>query len=214
MNAKYKYHGVLCDCFLSESNGTSRSLNCLIIIFKMLGVFSGALLLSAASASLIKAVSSVRKLRELTEYHLETEIFPEDDSYAVLSCSANANPAKVDSCCAETFGGLLLSTQYWDTYTGLESQGQLLPPNQWTLHGMWPDFCNGSFTQYCDLNRQYDPRSVFCQRSMKPLLLTSPVQAQTRPMVFQTGSSSLRGRVQEILSLSFKARADTTFWPG
>lgn len=44
-----------------------------------------------------------------------------------------------------------------DTYTGLESEGQVLPRNSWTLHGLWPDFCNGSFTQYCDLNRQYDP---------------------------------------------------------
>lgn len=32
-----------------------------------------------------------------------------------------------------------------------------MPPNTWTLHGLWPDFCNGSFTQYCDLSRQYDP---------------------------------------------------------
>ena len=63
----------------------------------------------------------------------------------------------VDSCCTETYGGLLLATQFWDTYTGLESQGQLLPENQWTLHGLWPDFCNGSYTQYCDLRRQYDP---------------------------------------------------------
>jgi ribonuclease T2 len=23
--------------------------------------------------------------------------------------------------------------------------------------GLWPDFCNGSYTQYCDLSRQYDP---------------------------------------------------------
>jgi len=23
--------------------------------------------------------------------------------------------------------------------------------------GLWPDFCNGSYTQYCDFNRQYDP---------------------------------------------------------
>lgn len=23
--------------------------------------------------------------------------------------------------------------------------------------GLWPDFCNGSYTQYCDLTRQYDP---------------------------------------------------------
>jgi ribonuclease T2 len=74
-----------------------------------------------------------------------------------LSCSAAAQPALVDSCCVETFGGLVLSTQFWDTYTGLESEGQLLPENSWTLHGLWPDFCNGSWTQYCDLNRQYDP---------------------------------------------------------
>jgi ribonuclease T2 len=45
----------------------------------------------------------------------------------------------------------VLSTQFWDTYTGLEAKGQLLPPDTWTLHGLWPDFCNGSFTQYCDL---------------------------------------------------------------
>ncbi|KAI4739115.1 ribonuclease T2 [Aureobasidium sp. EXF-12298] len=76
---------------------------------------------------------------------------------AVLSCSSAANPNTVDSCCAETYGGLFLSTQFWDTYTGLEAEGQLLPADQWTLHGLWPDFCNGSYTQYCDLNRQYDP---------------------------------------------------------
>nr|POE65689.1 ribonuclease trv [Quercus suber] len=74
-----------------------------------------------------------------------------------LSCSSKATASNVDSCCVETFGGLLLQTQFWDTYTGLESQGQLLPANTWTIHGLWPDFCNGSFTQYCDLNRQYDP---------------------------------------------------------
>ncbi len=76
---------------------------------------------------------------------------------AELSCSAAAQPGLVDSCCVETFGGLVLSTQFWDTYTGLESHGQLLPKNAWTLHGLWPDFCNGSWTQYCDLARQYDP---------------------------------------------------------
>ncbi|OXV06934.1 hypothetical protein Egran_05300 [Elaphomyces granulatus] len=75
----------------------------------------------------------------------------------VLSCSANARFGEVDSCCVETFGGLVLSTQFWDTYTGLEAKGQVLPEGSWTLHGLWPDFCNGSFTQYCDLNRQYDP---------------------------------------------------------
>jgi hypothetical protein len=68
-----------------------------------------------------------------------------------LSCSAMAHPNVTDSCCTETFGGLVLSTQFWNTYTGLESQSQVLPKNTWTLHGLWPDFCNGSYTQYCDL---------------------------------------------------------------
>ncbi|KAI1821945.1 ribonuclease T2 family protein [Xylaria intraflava] len=75
----------------------------------------------------------------------------------VLSCSKGAQAGLVDTCCAETFGGLILQTQFWDTYTGLESEGQLLPENSWTIHGLWPDFCNGSYTQYCDLSRQYDP---------------------------------------------------------
>ncbi|KAF3068800.1 hypothetical protein CFAM422_007818 [Trichoderma lentiforme] len=75
----------------------------------------------------------------------------------VLSCSEGAVADKVDSCCTETFGGLVLQTQFWDTNTGLEGIGQLLPPYTWTIHGLWPDFCNGSYTQYCDLSRQYDP---------------------------------------------------------
>lgn len=44
-----------------------------------------------------------------------------------------------------------MSTQFWSTYTGLESVGQVLPKESWTLHGLWPDFCDGSYTQYCDL---------------------------------------------------------------
>lgn len=74
----------------------------------------------------------------------------------LLSCPEQ-DASKVDSCCVETFGGLVLSTQFWSTYTGLESQGQVLPTDTWTIHGLWPDFCNGSYTQYCDLTRQYDP---------------------------------------------------------
>ncbi|KAI1739550.1 ribonuclease T2 family protein [Xylaria scruposa] len=75
----------------------------------------------------------------------------------VLSCSDGAQAGLVDSCCAETYGGLILQTQFWNTYTGRESQGQLLPKDSWTIHGLWPDFCNGSYTQYCDLKRQFDP---------------------------------------------------------
>ncbi|KAI0308184.1 ribonuclease T2 [Multifurca ochricompacta] len=62
-----------------------------------------------------------------------------------------------NTCCSPTPGGLVLQTQFWDTYTGLENHGQLLPRNSWTIHGLWPDNCDGSFDQYCDLSRQYDP---------------------------------------------------------
>lgn len=62
-----------------------------------------------------------------------------------------------NSCCNVVQGGLVLQTQYWNTYTGLESQGQLLPQGSWSIHGLWPDNCDGSFDQYCDLSRQYDP---------------------------------------------------------
>lgn len=48
-----------------------------------------------------------------------------------------------NSCCNVVQGGLVLQTQYWDTYTGLENQGQLLPKGSWGIHGLWPDNCDG-----------------------------------------------------------------------
>ncbi|PSS29596.1 hypothetical protein PHLCEN_2v2744 [Hermanssonia centrifuga] len=62
-----------------------------------------------------------------------------------------------DTCCSPTPGGLVLSTQFWSLNTGLEKEGQLLPKGSWTLHGLWPDNCDGSFGQYCDFSRQFDP---------------------------------------------------------
>ena len=58
---------------------------------------------------------------------------------------------------ADTVWIVVLSTQFWNTYTGLESAGQLLPKGSWTIHGLWPDNCDGSFAQYCDFSRQFDP---------------------------------------------------------
>lgn len=73
----------------------------------------------------------------------------------VYSCENTT--AIADTCCSPTPGGLVLQTQFWDTYTGLESEGQLLPKDSWGIHGLWPDNCDGSYEQYCDLSRQYDP---------------------------------------------------------
>ncbi|KAJ6531080.1 ribonuclease T2 [Mycena capillaripes] len=52
-------------------------------------------------------------------------------------------------CCFESPGGLLLQTQFWDTSP---STG---PSNSWTIHGLWPDNCDTTFTENCDPSRAY-----------------------------------------------------------
>ncbi|KAG5949600.1 hypothetical protein E4U60_003747, partial [Claviceps pazoutovae] len=83
----------------------------------------------------------------------------------VLSCSCNATPGKAgNTCCTETYGGLLVATQLWSTFTGRESEGQVYAKNSWSIHGLWP----GSYTQYCDLSRQYDPKPSPNTTNSKP----------------------------------------------
>ncbi|KIK63506.1 hypothetical protein GYMLUDRAFT_41181 [Collybiopsis luxurians FD-317 M1] len=50
-------------------------------------------------------------------------------------------------CCFESPGGLILQTQFWDTDP---STG---PSNSWTIHGLWPDNCDGTFSENCDSSR-------------------------------------------------------------
>ncbi|KAJ6469648.1 ribonuclease [Mycena vitilis] len=54
-----------------------------------------------------------------------------------------------DLCCFQAPGGLLLQTQFWDTSP---STG---PSNSWTIHGLWPDHCDGTFDESCDSSRDY-----------------------------------------------------------
>ncbi|KIJ66238.1 hypothetical protein HYDPIDRAFT_86785 [Hydnomerulius pinastri MD-312] len=59
------------------------------------------------------------------------------------------NTSAVDTCCTEYPGGLLLQTQFWDT----DVAGS--PADSWTIHGLWPDNCDGTYTEDCDPSRDY-----------------------------------------------------------
>ncbi|KAG8705926.1 ribonuclease T2-like [Ceratobasidium sp. 394] len=52
-------------------------------------------------------------------------------------------------CCFEAPGGQLLHTQLWDfdPSTG--------PSDSWTIHGLWPDHCDGTWDSDCDPSRAY-----------------------------------------------------------
>ncbi|KAK2748610.1 ribonuclease T2-like [Onygenales sp. PD_40] len=63
-----------------------------------------------------------------------------------LSCSVDVGSQ--NTCCFNYPGGLFLQTQFWDADppTG--------PVDGWTIHGLWPDHCDGTFDQYCDSSRR------------------------------------------------------------
>lgn len=65
-----------------------------------------------------------------------------------LLCS-NPN-SNIDTCCFETPGGVLLQTQFWDYSPSVGAE------DEWTLHGLWPDNCDGSYEQFCDSSLNID----------------------------------------------------------
>lgn len=71
-----------------------------------------------------------------------------------LSCS-NSTPVQ-NSCCFEYPGGVLLQTQFWDYYPAIG------PDDMFTLHGLWPDNCDGSYEQFCGPSKDYihQPRQI------------------------------------------------------
>ncbi|KAF8307607.1 ribonuclease T2 [Clavulina sp. PMI_390] len=73
---------------------------------------------------------------------------------AVSSCGTSGpaschGSASSNSCCYESPGGLLTQVQFWDTnpVTG--------PADSWTIHGLWPNKCDGTYSENCDKSRAY-----------------------------------------------------------
>jgi ribonuclease T2 len=114
---------------------------------------------SASTILLALLVPAVSAVPESRGFSLVPNTFPDFSACllqpSVFSCE---NTTEIqNTCCSPTPGGLVLQTQFWSTWTGLERFGQKLPKDSWTIHGLWPDNCDGSFAQYCDPLRQYDP---------------------------------------------------------
>ncbi|KAL7931992.1 ribonuclease T2 [Trichoderma chlorosporum] len=76
-----------------------------------------------------------------------------------LPLSCQNTTAVSNTCCFNYPGGQLLQTQFWDTDP---STG---PSNSWTVHGLWPDECDGSFQQNCDSSRAYTNISAILSKS-------------------------------------------------
>ncbi|KAI2643629.1 ribonuclease Trv [Xylaria nigripes] len=65
-----------------------------------------------------------------------------------VSCN---NKTAADSCCFLHPGGRLLLTQFWDEKSHVEGAEE-----DWTLHGLWPDLCDGSYDQYCGMTPRFN----------------------------------------------------------
>ncbi|KAK9378220.1 ribonuclease T2-like protein [Kockiozyma suomiensis] len=73
----------------------------------------------------------------------------------------------VDTCCVNAPGGQLLLAQFWDFAPAVG------PVDKWTLHGLWPDNCDGSFDQFCDPSRVVNSVETIFTAAGASELLTS-----------------------------------------
>ncbi|KAE9370318.1 ribonuclease-like protein T2 [Stipitochalara longipes BDJ] len=80
--------------------------------------------------------------------------------------SCQNTTAVSDLCCFNAPGGQLLQTQFWDTSP---STG---PSNSWTIHGLWPDHCDGTYDSNCDASRAYTNITAILQSYGKTDLLS------------------------------------------
>ncbi|KAL5121148.1 Ribonuclease T2 precursor (RNase T2) [Pleosporales sp. CAS-2024a] len=118
------------------------------------GVHNAAAALKAAAAQ-PPAMPSLRTLSKLALGGAQVLLggpavrgtFTQQCASPQLSC--HNTTAVPNLCCFNAPGGQLLQTQFWDTNppTG--------PADSWTIHGLWPDHCDGTYDANCDASRAY-----------------------------------------------------------
>lgn len=69
-----------------------------------------------------------------------------------------------DLCCFEYPGGVVLQTQFWDYNPAIG------PDDKWTVHGLWPDNCDGSFEQFCDTSLEVEDVAAIIEQHDPELL--------------------------------------------
>ncbi|CAP72981.1 uncharacterized protein PODANS_2_4050 [Podospora anserina S mat+] len=67
-----------------------------------------------------------------------------------VSCHNSTPIAEPNSCCFVYPGGKILLTQFWDQQVHAGGAEE-----DWTLHGLWPDLCDGTYDQFCNMTPQY-----------------------------------------------------------
>ena len=80
-----------------------------------------------------------------------------------ISCQNTT--AVQDTCCFNAPGGQLLQTQFWDA---VPATG---PVDHWTVHGLWPDRCDGTYEANCDAARAYTNITQILQAAGQTALL-------------------------------------------
>jgi len=70
------------------------------------------------------------------------------------NCSNNATElschgSSTNTCCYNSPGGLFQQVQFWDTNPATG------PSSSWTIHGLWPNNCDGTYSEDCDESRAY-----------------------------------------------------------
>lgn len=87
----------------------------------------------------------LRDQTSLTNYVNLTACSTENLQYSCENTTAVQN-----TCCSVAQGGLFLQPSFWWTWTGFEDQGQLLPKESWTIHGLLNFDCNECvYNTYC-----------------------------------------------------------------